>query len=357
MAVSFVPKMVTSWSFLDKNKAADSPPGPSPTTITLAMCRSFLSVAQRFRTEAYADLLACIVWHDCLVPTKTIPIDGPLDLRATIRPLHGSFTADGWWLAARTDQGPASIRLTRTPEGLKGDAWGDGADEMLTRLGRLGGLDDDPLAFSPADEMVSELHRRNPGLRISSTGQVFDHLLVAIVGQKVTGAEATRALRGLSQEFSETAPGPNERLRLPPDPARMAEAPYWTFHELGLEKKRADIVRTAAQRAVRIDAMAGDPPEVAERSLRAIPGIGPWTAAETLVRSHGYADALSVGDYHIKNLVSFHLTGRPRGTDEEMIELMEPFRPHRARVIRLLHTLGHAPKYGPRSVPRDFRAY
>jgi hypothetical protein len=30
------------------------------------------------------------------VQTRTIPITGPLDLRRTLRPLHGRFEADGW---------------------------------------------------------------------------------------------------------------------------------------------------------------------------------------------------------------------------------------------------------------------
>jgi hypothetical protein len=40
--------------------------------------------------------------------------------------------------------------------------------------------------------------------------------------------------------------------------------------------------------------------------------------------------------------------GPPRGTDEEMIAVLEEFRPHRGRVMRLLSTLGHAPAFGPR---------
>jgi hypothetical protein len=39
-----------------------------------------------------------------------------------------------------------------------------------------------------------------------------------------------------------------------------------------------------------------------------------------------------------------------------MLELLEPFRPHRARVIRLIQSAGiAAPKYGPRSAIREFR--
>jgi 3-methyladenine DNA glycosylase/8-oxoguanine DNA glycosylase len=78
--------------------------------------------------------------------------------------------------------------------------------------------------------------------------------------------------------------------------------------------------------------------------------------AKTLVVSHGDPDQVEIGDFHTKHIVAHHLTGRSRGTDEEMLELLEPFRPQRARVIRLLHTLGHEPKFGPRTAPRDITA-
>ncbi|HEX9762810.1 MAG TPA: DNA-3-methyladenine glycosylase 2 family protein, partial [Acidimicrobiia bacterium] len=64
-------------------------------------------------------------------------------------------------------------------------------------------------------------------------------------------------------------------------------------------------------------------------------------------------DQVAVGDFHLKNIVVHHLTGRDRGTDAEMLGLLEPFRPHRGRVIRLLERLGPAPAFGPRSTPRD----
>ena len=88
--------------------------------------------------------------------------------------------------------------------------------------------------------------------------------------------------------------------------------------------------------------------------LAAYPGVGPWTVAKTLVVSHGDPDQVEVGDFHVKHIVVHHLTGRPRGSDEEMLALLEPFRPHRGRVIRLLHTLGHEPKFGPKVRARDF---
>ena len=77
--------------------------------------------------------------------------------------------------------------------------------------------------------------------------------------------------------------------------------------------------------------------------------MGLWTSAEVARLAHGDADAVSVGDFHVKNLVAFALAGEPRGTDERMLELLEPFEGHRGRVCLLIESSGlSAPKYGPR---------
>ena len=87
----------------------------------------------------------------------------------------------------------------------------------------------------------------------------------------------------------------------------------------------------------------------AYRRLRAFPGVGAWTAAEVAHIALGDVDAVSVGDFHLKNQVSWALAGEARGTDERMLELLEPWRGQRARVLRLLGTGGiQAPRFGPR---------
>ena len=284
--------------------------------------------------------------------SRRVRISGPLDLRATLRPLHGRFRNDGWWHTVRTDSGPATLKIVRDADHVVGEAWGPGAEDLLERLAAISGLEDDPGQFVTDHPIVGELHRRNPGMRFGRTGRVFDALVVAICGQKVTGTEAAAAVRGLSRRFSEPAPGPAQ-LRLPPDPEQMARAPYWEFHPLHLEKRRADLLRRVAADAIAINALETAPSEDARLRLAAHRGIAEWTTASTVGVSHGDADAVPVGDYHIKHTVVYHLTGRPRGTDEEMLELLEEFRPHRNRVVRLLHTLGHEPAFGPRSTPRN----
>lgn len=247
----------------------------------------------------------------------------------------------------RSPEGPATLHLRRTGTAVEAVGFGPGALWALESVPGLIGIDDHPEEFRTGHPLIGELHRRNPGLRIGRTGRVFDALLVAIVAQKVTGKEAGLGLRQLRRTYSEPAPGPMP-LRLPPDPEQLAAATYFDLHPLGIEQRRADTIRRVASDAVRIERLAGVSPADASTYLERIRGIGAWTSAETVVVSHGHSDALSVGDFHHKNEVAWHLTGRPRGTDDEMVKLLEEFRPHRARVMRLLATLGHAPAFGPR---------
>jgi 3-methyladenine DNA glycosylase/8-oxoguanine DNA glycosylase len=188
-----------------------------------------------------------------------------------------------------------------------------------------------------------------------ATGLVFHRVLRAILEQNVTGVEAFRAYRKICRKFGEPAPGPMDLL-LPPDPAAIAASPYWVFHPLGVEQRRTQALLRAAREADRIERCA-DPAE-ATRRLTALPGIGPWTAAEVTRVAYGDPDAVSVGDYHVPNTVAWALAGEPRGTDERMLELLEPFQGHRGRVCDLLAHGGiGAPRFGPRMPIRSFARF
>ena len=69
-------------------------------------------------------------------------------------------------------------------------------------------------------------------------------------------------------------------------------------------------------------------------------------------RAHGDADAVSFGDYHIAKNVGWALTGQ-EVDDDGLAELLEPYRPHRYRVQRLVELVGLSrPRHGPRMAPR-----
>jgi hypothetical protein len=289
-----------------------------------------------------------------------VPLDEPFDLWRTLivhRRGAGDPTlrldATRAWRATWTPEGPASVALDRTAGGVHARAWGPGGRLALAAVPDLvGAWDDRGVLLEAPDRLVRELARRLAGLRIGRTGAVWESLWPAIVEQKVTGGQARRGIRGLVKAYGESAPGPLG-LRLPPRPDALARLPYHAFHPFGIERRRAETLRRAAATADRLESLVGDPPDALTSRLVAIPGIGPWTAAEVTARALGDPDAVSVGDFHLPNLVCWTLAGEPRGSDERMLELLEPYRGQRGRVIRLLEASGiRPPVYGPRFAPR-----
>ena len=288
---------------------------------------------------------------------RRVPVDGPLDLQRTLAPLSRGLgdptmrlTGGRVWRAMRTPDGPAAIALLLHGGELRAEAWGPGAERALSDVPTLLGLRGAPPPIPSGHPLVADLARRLPGVRIPRSGAVLESLVPAILEQKVTGQEARRAWLGLVRVHGEPAPGPPEwRLRLGPSPSILAALPYYAYHPFGVERRRAELIRRVAARAAWFEAIVDLPLAEAYARLTAVPGIGPWTAAEVGARALGDDDAVSVGDFHLPNLVAFALAGEARGTDERMLELLEPYRPQRARVVRLLELSGiRAPRYGPR---------
>jgi 3-methyladenine DNA glycosylase/8-oxoguanine DNA glycosylase len=253
------------------------------------------------------------------------------------------------WRAARTPEGPGTVRLSVTAAGRRAEAWGPGGDWLLAQVPELLGDHDEPAALIPRHRAVAAALRRHPGLRIGRTGEVFRALVPAIVAQRVTSVEAARSWRGIVRALGEPAPGPGALL-LPPAPAELARRPYSWYHRFGVDRHRAEAVRFAAAHTERLEETAALPLPAAYDRLAAFPGVGPWTVATVAGAALGDPDAVIVGDYHLPHLVTYALAGRRRGTDEEMIGLLEPYRGQRGRVLRLLALSGPAPA---RRTPRQ----
>ncbi len=267
---------------------------------------------------------------------------------------------DGFWRATRTLQGPATIHVRRVGDQMIAHAWGTGAECALEDVLALVGAEDDDRAFRPNHPLLVDLHRRFRGLRIPRSQAVIEALVPTICEQKVTSVEARRSWVALARSTGEPAPGPTQLapgLLLPPAPGILAGLPSWTYHHFGLERKRADTIRRAAASAKRLEETTTMTPDAARRCLAAIPGVGPWSAAEVALVALGDPDAVSLGDWHRPHQVSWALAGEPRGDDDRMLELLEPYRGQRGRVLRLL-SAGHvwAPRFGPRMPTRSIQA-
>ena len=259
------------------------------------------------------------------------------------------------WRATRTPDGVATLALRIERTRVRAAAWGAGAVWALEQVPRLCGGDDDPAGFEAhRHPLVAEAHHRHGDLRLGRTDLVFDALVSAIFEQKVTGLQAFGAWRMILTWCGERAPGPTPRPMFAP-PADWHLIPSWTWHRAGLEPPQSRAVVEAAARRTSIERAAADEPS-ADAALTSLRGVGPWTSAETRIRAFGDADAVSVGDYHLAHQVGYALTGH-RVDDDGMLELLEPWRGHRQRVIRLLGLSGRIePRRGPRLAPEDHRS-
>ena len=266
--------------------------------------------------------------------------------------MRATLTPDGpGTLALRWSADPAMIG----DDGLDATAWGPGADWLLARADRLAGSGDEPVTLSGATPgagtVVARALRAARTFRYGASGTLYHELLPTIVEQRITAREAVRQWAHLCRELGRPAPGPVEivgAMRLPPAPESLVHRPAWWFHPLGIEAKRARPLVEVARHAVKLFDWADAPSDEVATRLRWLPGVGPWTIGSVLGPALADADAVAVGDYHLPHAITWALAGEARGDDDRMLELLEPYRGQRGRVVHaVVRTFGTAPRFGP----------
>lgn len=270
-------------------------------------------------------------------------------------PTHRRIAAGRWWRATRTPLGSALLGVVGSGDGVRARAYGEGAEWVLDRLPDLLGVHDDPSGFEPAHPVLLRAVQARGVPVVGRTDAVFESLAPACLEQVVTGREAFAAFRLLVRRFGEPAPGPTDDpsstahgLMVQPDAAGWGRVPSWQFLAAGVESRRSRPLMGAAGRAEALERTLRLPGSEADRALQSLPGVGPWTSAEVRQRSHGDADAWSIGDYHVGGAITWALTGE-KLDDDACLELLEPYVGHRYRVQRLVEGAGlMPPRRGPR---------
>lgn len=220
---------------------------------------------------------------------------------------------------------------------------------------------------SPAWEQLparlKDARAQHPGLRLPSTRQLLPQLILAITEQRITTGEAARSIRTILHQCGTPAPATGEPdqpagLISFPSPGAIAAIPSWDWHRAGYDRARSDAIVTAARQSDALERTASTSGMGAlARALATLPGLGPWTIAETLQRYCGHPDAISVGDYHLAHHVTYAFDG-VRGDDARMLALLAPYAGHRQRVIALIKAAGiQEPRRAPRLTPQDHRRH
>ena len=199
-------------------------------------------------------------------------------------------------------------------------------------------LDDTPRFPLRSNDPLLTLPANIRNFRFGRICWPLEAVLQTILHQRVSGAEASKNWSRLCYRFGTSWDGlvspPSAEVILGMSPAHFASC--------GIEHKRMVAMKEVAFR-LRGRLSSDVSPQDYGRSVRAIRGIGVWT--EQYVRGHflGDPDAVPLGDYDLPHLVSYFFQGERRGTDERMLQLLEPYRGQRFRVLTWLGYSGVGP--------------
>ncbi|MGI9627206.1 MAG: DNA-3-methyladenine glycosylase family protein [Longimicrobiales bacterium] len=269
--------------------------------------------------------------------------------------LHLSGRNVGWALS--TPEGPVTLQAEHTPAEhtpgrLRVCLEGAGAQWMGPKLPGLFGLLDDPTQFAPSDPVMRGVWKRSLGLHLPRLPTVFHRLMQVILLQLVTTADGNRAWSRIVRAFGNQAPG-DRTLMIPPTSEVMTGIPWYRYVADGVPHRQARALAMSARKATEIEQAAATGIETLSEYLRALPGIGPWTVGYLTGTAMADADAVLLGDYHLPHTATWVLRKQARGTDQDFLELLEPYRGNRFRIIRALWASGvKAPRYGPKRAPR-----
>jgi AraC family transcriptional regulator, regulatory protein of adaptative response / DNA-3-methyladenine glycosylase II len=210
-------------------------------------------------------------------------------------------------------------------------------DTLLTvveRIKRIFDLSADTEAIEAqlrADPLLAASIARRPGLRVPGAWDGFELAVRAVLGQQISVGAATRLAGRLVERFGTALP---ERLRTVPGvdavfpaPAQLADA---DVAAIGMPGARAAAIRTIAKTALTVPELfqpCHDLPAAVAR-LRALPGIGEWTAQYIAMRALREPDAFPAGDIGLMRA----LTGADgvRPNERAVAERAEAWRPWRA---------------------------
>ena len=203
--------------------------------------------------------------------------------------------------------------------------------QIIARLRRVFDLAADPDAIAlqlVKDPTLAPLVAARPGLRVPGAWDGFELAVRAVLGQQITVPGAIRLAGALVARFGEKLREPDGALtHVFPDPAALAGVDPAS---LGMPRSRG-VALLAVAAAVVADPhifAAGRSLEEAVAQLRALPGIGEWTAQYIAMRQLREPDAFPAADIGLMRAMADSEGVRPSAS--ALLARAETWRPWRA---------------------------
>ncbi len=269
--------------------------------------------------------------------------------------------AEGYARLIRTADGHAEIRVSPLPgrDALELRVRGAPAGalfQIASAARRIFDLSADPQWIADSlgrDRLLRPSLGRRPGLRVPGAWDPFECAVRAVLGQQVTVAGARTLAARLVQRVGQPVAGTDGLTHLFPMPQTLAAAP---LDGLGLTGARITALKALAQAVVESRVAFDRPAAEVVAALKALPGVGEWTAQYIAMRALGEPDALPGAD-----LVLRRMAGNGQGplSTNAMEQRAERWRPWRSYAVMHLWCAAGEPPAGatpsrvsPRRAPR-----
>jgi AraC family transcriptional regulator, regulatory protein of adaptative response / DNA-3-methyladenine glycosylase II len=216
---------------------------------------------------------------------------------------------------------------------------------VIARMRAALDLDADPKAINA---VLGAHFAGTEGIRVPGCVDGFEVAVRAIVGQQVTVAAACTFTRRIAHAFGEpftmslSTPHP-QLTRLFPTPAALAHATSDALGALGIVRQRQAAIIALAQ-AVDSGLLDLNTPARALQTidqLKALPGIGDWTAQYIAMRALRWPDAFPAGDVALHNALGLRGEKNPARAAEAASQIWRPWRSY--AVLRAWQTLVKPP--------------